>query len=146
MSQFIGQACSIAPSNIKNQCLKFTDNQQLIPASHWSIERWDDRMQIEVTWISQSLLSCETNFENKAENSDCISIIQSQHQYHTNIQFYAQKYINRYFSLDTDPFEKKNIYKKFPNLVHSLLKRLREYDVHSIPFYYPDKETGKNPL
>ena len=54
--------------------------------------------------------------------------------------------LKRYFSLDTDPFEKKNIYKKFPDLVFSLLKRLHEYDVNSIPFYYPDKETGKNPL
>ena len=52
------------------------------------------------------------------------------------------KISNRYFSLKTDPFEKKNIYKKFPNIVLSLLKRLHEYDAHSIPFYYPDKETG----
>ena len=52
------------------------------------------------------------------------------------------KILKFYFSLDTDPFERKNIYKKFPNLVLALLKRLHEYDIHSIPFYYPDKETG----
>ena len=67
---------------------------------------------------------------------------QSLHQY----PVLCQKIPNRYFSLNTDPFEKKNIYKKFPNLVLSLLKRLREYDIHSIPFYYPDKETGQNLL
>ena len=52
------------------------------------------------------------------------------------------KMLKFYFSLDTDPFEKKNIFKKFPNLVLTLIKRLHDYDINSIPFYYPDKETG----
>ena len=50
----------------------------------------------------------------------------------------------RLFNLDIDPNEQFELSKYYPVVVDELLRRIKHYDEHSIPFYYPDKETGKS--
>ena len=50
----------------------------------------------------------------------------------------------RLFNLDLDPSEQHELSNQYPHIVSILLRRIKHYDEHSIPYYYPDKETGNS--
>ena len=52
----------------------------------------------------------------------------------------------RLYNLSVDPTEDFDVSELFPDVVNNLLERIRNYDDHSVPYYYPDKETGVHPM
>ena len=48
----------------------------------------------------------------------------------------------RLFNLDIDPSEQLELSSQYPHIVSTLLRRIKHFDEYSVPYYYPDKETG----
>ena len=57
--------------------------------------------------------------------------------------FFAELHV--YSSLDTDPYEKNNIFEDNKDIVWTLLEKLAQYDANSVPTYYPDRDPAADP-